>query len=234
MRLSQDESRFWRSGNWPGLELMRAHWVHHAFPKHFHDCYTIGINDAGSGRFDCRHKCEEAWPGTLNVIEPGEVHTGAASIKPGWVYRDFYISVECMRELAGQVDINGLPEFAFASVHDPQLANQFRRAFDVVSTPSAARLEQEYLLLSAIRGLCLGYGSHRQASDNANTQDRRAIGYVRDYLHAHYAEEMTTRQLAELVGWSPYRLIRAFHRAVGLPPHAYQNLLRLHEAQKRL
>jgi len=43
MTPAKDEARFWRSGKWPGIELMRAHWVRHAFPTHFHDCYTIGI-----------------------------------------------------------------------------------------------------------------------------------------------------------------------------------------------
>src|SRR6266581_7887775 len=99
MTPAKDEARFWRSGNWPGIELMRAHWVRHAFPKHFHDCYTIGINDHGAGNFQCRREKHNALPGTLNLIEPGETHTGQASADCCWTYRDFYIGVEPMREL---------------------------------------------------------------------------------------------------------------------------------------
>src|SRR5207253_4989719 len=56
-----DIACFWRSEKWIGIELMRVHWVHHTFPKHFHDSYTIGINDGGAGHFQCRHKNQEAW-----------------------------------------------------------------------------------------------------------------------------------------------------------------------------
>src|SRR5262245_11202053 len=121
MLLPIDEARSWRSAEWLGIELMRAHWDHHAFPKPFHDAYTIGINDEGAGNFECRHSRQEAWPGILNLIEPGELHTGEASSELGWIYRDFYISVERMRELARQVDIDTVPEFRSATALDPDL-----------------------------------------------------------------------------------------------------------------
>src|SRR5262249_29412598 len=89
--LLQDQAQFFRPHRWRGLELMRAHWVHHAFAKHFHDCYTIGINDRGAGCFECRHKNNNAWPDTLNLIAPGETHTGQARDGGGWIYRDFYV-----------------------------------------------------------------------------------------------------------------------------------------------
>src|SRR5262249_21164505 len=58
--LSRDQARFFRSDKWPGLELMQAYWVRHTFAKHFHDAYTIGINDYGAGSFHCH--LEEEYP----------------------------------------------------------------------------------------------------------------------------------------------------------------------------
>src|SRR5262249_57401687 len=99
MKLRADEAQFLRSGDSTDIELMCAHWVHHSFPRHFHDCYTIGINESGAGHFDCRNKTQNAWPGSLNLIEPGETHTGRASNQAGWIYRDFYVGFECMHKL---------------------------------------------------------------------------------------------------------------------------------------
>jgi len=69
MVLPVDQPRSYRSDKWRGIELMHAHWVHHAFPKHFHDVYTIAVNDEGAGNFKCRHRKQEASPGVLNLIE---------------------------------------------------------------------------------------------------------------------------------------------------------------------
>jgi AraC-like DNA-binding protein len=234
MNLRVDQAQFWHSDRSPGLELMRAHWVHHSFPKHFHDSYTIGINDGGAGHFQCRRKNQEAWPDTLNVIEPGDIHTGGASTGSGWIYRDFYISFERMRELARQANLDTVPEFRSATIDDPQLADQFRRAFEAMSGTPTAHLEQDYLLLKAIRRLCVRHAERRGPESTKRGKECLAISRIREYLHTYYVDEITTSRLADLVQWSPYHLIRAFHAQIGMPPHAYQNALRVNEAQKQL
>ena len=233
MKLTADKAHFWRSDKWPGFELMRAHWVRHSFSKHFHDCYTIGINDGGAGNFDCRHKKQDAWPGRLNLIEPGETHTGGASSECGWLYRDFYISVECMHDLARRVNVTQIPEFCSATVHDPELAHEFREVFVAMTTMPATHLEQDYLLVKAIRRLCVRHGCQQPAHVRVS-KEREAISRIRDYIHAHFAEEITISRLASLTGWSTFHLIRAFHEATGIPPHAYQNTLRVAQAQEQL
>ena len=232
MQLRRDEARFWRGDTWPGIELMRAHWFRHTFPKHFHDCYTVGINDAGAGQFDCRRQRYEALPHSLNLIEPGETHTGQAFRDRGWIYRDFYISTEYMYELAKQVETNRAPEFRSAAVHDPELANQFRRAFDAL-TGTATVLEQDHVMLRAIRNLCIRHTDQRTLHARVS-HEPAAVARVCDYVHARYADEITIGNLADIVGWSPYHLIRVFQREMGMPPHAYQSVLRVNEAQKRL
>jgi AraC-like DNA-binding protein len=213
---------------------MHAHWVHHAFPKHFHDCYTIGINDAGTGFFECRHDINQAWPGRLNLIAPGETHTGQVSGGRHWIYRDFYISVECMSELTVHLDMPGVPAFRSASVHDPDLASRFQHVFDAMSAIPETQLEQDYLLLHVIRRLFLRHAERQSTRTVTLQDDRRGVKRVREFVHAHYCEEMTTSRLAAVAGWSPYHLIRAFRRETGVTPHAYQNILRVSEAQKRL
>jgi AraC-like DNA-binding protein len=210
-----------------------AHWVRHSFDKHFHDCYTIGINDRGAGAFYCRGRKQEALPGTLNLIEPGETHTGEAVTGYGWRYRDFYIKVEAMHRFAEQVDIDALPEFRSPTARDPQLAQQLGRAFEALMMP-AARLEREYRLLKAIRVLITRHATHTSGRNAAISHDNNAVAHVRDYIHGNYAQEISSSQLASLVSRSPYHVIRTFHRQVGMPPHAYQNALGVSEAQKQL
>jgi AraC-like DNA-binding protein len=226
--------RFWRPIWWPGLELMSAHWVRHSFSKHFHDCYTLGFNEGGCGTFDCRGTKNRAAPGTLNLIAPGETHTGQAAAADGWLYRDLYIDSDCMAELVGYVGFEGVPEFHSAVVKDGELAGLFRVAFDLMVRLPPNRLEQEYHLLFAIRRLCVRHTTPRLRSEQDLAGDRSKISRIREYLHAHYEQTISTNDLARLVGWSCYHLIRAFHQQTGLPPHAYQKVVRVNEAKRLL
>jgi AraC-like DNA-binding protein len=216
-----DTPQFWRP--LPGIELMSAHWVRHSFSKHFHDCYTIGINDAGCGSFDCGGARHYATPGALNLIAPGETHTGQAAHADGWSYRDFYIDAACME---------GAPDFPSAVVQDAELARKFRLTFDLLRKIPSSRLEQEYHLLQAIRRLCDRHSTIRTSSEPL--EDRGRIVKVRDYLHAHFDRNVSTEELARVAGWSRYHTIRAFHHQAGLPPHAYQNIVRVNEARRLL
>ena len=57
---------------------------------------------------------------------------------------------------------------------------------------------------------------------------------VRDYLHAHLDEQVSTTALSRFSGLTESHLIRAFHREFGLPPHAYHMQLRLAQACEAL
>ncbi|MFL5303658.1 MAG: helix-turn-helix domain-containing protein [Polyangia bacterium] len=57
---------------------------------------------------------------------------------------------------------------------------------------------------------------------------------VRDILHARFAEPIGLPELAKEVGVSTFHLPRIFKREFGLPPHAYQNHLRIAEARRLL
>ena len=61
-----------------------------------------------------------------------------------------------------------------------------------------------------------------------------AIKHTKEYLQAHYAEEVPLQELAVAVNMSPFHLARIFRQTVGLPPHAYQMQLRLAHARTLL
>lgn len=234
MRGSADTVKFWRPVGWPGIELMKAHWVQHSFAKHFHDCYTLGINHSGCGVFDCGGSKHQANPGTLNLIAPGETHTGRAAQSHGWLYRDFYVDRECMIDLVHQAGGRGAPEFPSAVIEDPELARRFRFAFDLLAGSASNRLEQEYHLLLAVRRLIERHTTFSPHIEPERTAHRSKINAIREYLDAHYEQNVSANDLAKLAGWSCYYLIRTFHRETGIPPHAYQNVVRVNEARRLL
>jgi transcriptional regulator GlxA family with amidase domain len=66
------------------------------------------------------------------------------------------------------------------------------------------------------------------------SREQRVIRWVKDYLHAYYAQSISLDQLAAEVQLHPSTLIRAFHAEIGLPPHAYLTQVRIRHARHLL
>jgi transcriptional regulator GlxA family with amidase domain len=61
-----------------------------------------------------------------------------------------------------------------------------------------------------------------------------AIVRVKDWIDANYEQNVSIQFLAGLAGLSPYYLVRAFHKEIGIPPHKYQTVVRINRARKLL
>ena len=65
----------------------------------------------------------------------------------------------------------------------------------------------------------------------------RTASYVsraRAFLEEHWIRNVPLDELAQVAGVSKFHLARRFTEAVGLPPHTYQNQLRVNRAMEML
>ena len=62
-------------------------------------------------------------------------------------------------------------------------------------------------------------------------KERSAVGKARAYIREHFSENISLDTLSTVAGLSRYHLLRCFHKEIGLPPHAYQNQVRVAEAR---
>ncbi|MFQ4137402.1 AraC family transcriptional regulator [Nodosilinea sp. PGN35] len=230
-----DFARLWQPGI-AGIELFSAQLYHHSFAKHMHEAYTIGLTHRGVGGFFYRGSNHCAHPGSFKLIHPGEVHTGQAQDNDGWGFRNIYISVPKMQALLAQLEQPGLelPYFstAVSAAIDGAEKVRFKRLFAALSGPPNA-LAQESLLLECVAHLITRYaeGGCGWQPPKPETQ---AIAQVQAYIETHYADPVSIDTLAQLVGLSPYYLIRSFRRQVGVPPHSYQRHWQLVQAKRSL
>jgi AraC-like DNA-binding protein len=65
-------------------------------------------------------------------------------------------------------------------------------------------------------------------------EDSSVAMRVREYLEAHYSEDISLAQLAALTSRSPFHVARTFSKAIGLPPHAYLESIRIARARELL
>ncbi len=222
---------------WPGLagfEVFRAHWFETSFPPHQHDFYAVSWNESGRGAFDCRGELRDARPGTCNLIAPGEVHTGRATSPDGWAYRNLYLDPSRMRLLLAGVGRDRGSDVRFRSplVCDPVLAACLAWAFAALATPTS-QLEMDSQLLPVAARLVTDHVVDGEALPGTG-RERLAVRRVREWLDAHSDHNVSLAELAALAGLSPYTLVRAFGREVGVPPHRYQTCVRVNRARRLL
>jgi len=164
-----------------------------------------------------------------------------------WRYRALYPGTSLMLAIAeglhGQRSGRppALPRFTEAVLRDDEGARRLRRFHLASEDPRATLLRREELLVGALAWL-VGHHAARQQSWEPPLRPEprlagtraRTVRTVREYLDEHASENVSLTALAQLAGVSPCHLCRAFHREVGMPPHAYQTQLRVREAKRLL
>lgn len=233
-RMARDFVQYSRYCGLEGLEVMRARWVEHSFAPHMHDFYAVSLNYAGCGCFDCRGEVHQALPGTCNLIAPGEFHTGRAASRDGWSYCNLYIEIPLLNSLLSSVAGRATLDARFNSplVSDEVLATRLARVFASLSE-SNSRLQDQSWLLSVVARLATDHLMPTVVLGKVG-REQTAVRRVRDWLDANSGQDASIHSLAHLVDLSPYYLVRAFHKQVGIPPHKYQTMVRVHHARRLL
>jgi AraC-like DNA-binding protein len=231
---TRDFAQYSRCVGLDGLEVMSARWVNHSFAPHMHDFYAVSLNYRGRGAFDCRHEVHDAAPGTCNLIAPGELHTGRATSGDGWIYRNLHIEAALLTRLLQSSEWRGPMDVSFKAslVRDPVLGARLARVFASM-TESSSLLQNESLLLSVVARLITDHLVRGHAL-SPPVRAHAAVTRAREWLDANCEQNVSIRSLADLAGLSPYYLVRAFHRQVGVPPHRYQTIVRVHRARTLL
>lgn len=211
----------------------------HTAPRHVHHTYVFSLAIQGSWSMDCGHCGEKQilHSGDVLLTEPHEVYGGRTIGRAPW----FNLSVSISKEkLASLLDLAldgkkfSLPHYRAGAVRNPLLSRLFLALYDSLVnnlTPFA----QESLLLDWIAEV----GKHYSETPNELGTRRvyaesGAVRTVREYIHANVGENIKLDRLAEIGRLSPFHLNRIFASQVGVPPHEFQNHLRVEKAQRMI
>ena len=213
------------------VELLHAYYVQHAYPRHSHDYYVLSLIARGRQSFTHKDTKYRTPPGGLILINPGVTHTGEAADTQGFELRSLYPSTALMEtavfELTGR---RVLPFFKDVLV-DHHWATNSVSSLHRALLEGAGLLECESRLLWMLTQLIKRYADVGSAERHVG-QEKRAIQQVRQYIEEHSAESVTLNALAQYVSLSPYYLLRAFRAAVGMPPYAYLESVRIRHTQR--
>ena len=225
--------RLWRDPRYDALECINATFHTHEYARHTHESYVVGIIEAGCETYFCNGEQYYAGPGDFCLVNPEEVHDGAPH-DGGYTYRMIYPSVLFMMEIAEDVfnrPCHAPPMFVRSRVRDLELAHEFLAAH------KALELSGDVLECDQRMIIVLGKALARHAGMPAlKPVDREpsAAALAKDYIDAHFDDNIGLETLASLTSLSRHHFIRAFKREVGLTPHAYVTDRRIRRARQLL
>lgn len=215
-----------------GTHALRAEFRHRRFRPHFHDTYVIGATEQGAEIFEARGGRHVSPAGSLRLINPGEVHTGAPPRAGVWGYRCLYPSVSLMAGIAAELGRSAPPFFPDMVVPHPALAAMLLRALAGAEGP-ASRLGREAGLRVALAQIVVAQGAERPEIPPVR-REPQAVERARRFITDHLAQDIGLAEVAQAAGMSRFHLLRVFKAETGLTPFAFQAHARVVQARSLL
>jgi len=202
----------------PGVEAMTL-LTDHAFPRHSHDGFGIGVMTAGAQRSWSGIGPVESTAGDVITVNPGEMHDGTP-IHGARGWRMLYLDPALVAR-----------EIARPALRDPVLRGLFERLFaraTAAAVPEPLALEED--LLRALVNLLRRHGARPRPVRPTSP----AVAAARRRLDEAPERPVTLTELAALSGVDRFALLRGFARETGATPHAYLVQRRVRLAQRLL
>jgi len=203
----------------------------HAFGRHTHDQFGIGVILRGAQKSMSGRGIVEAEAGDVITVNPGEVHDGSPLGQNGRSWRMLYFDPAA---LAGPIlaltdSSTDSAELAHPAMRDGPTAKYFLSLFRTMTDPHGGQSEiegRENLLLLLARLI------ERPSCERIGAP--KAIEQARARIDDDPAAPLSLDELAAIGGVSQFQLLRGFSKVTGFTPHAYLVQRRLQRARKMI
>ncbi|QKW52746.1 AraC family transcriptional regulator [Streptomyces buecherae] len=229
----RERARHWQYAELPGVDLLSARYIRHAFPQHTHDGYVIGAITGGVEEIRLPTGVQRVGPGGVVMINPDVAHTARAGVPEGWAYHVLYPAAAMVDDIAAEVSASrGTAWFREPVVQDPESVRLIMAVHQAAERGNA--LAADTVLRQAIARLLRGHGGTLPDRPAPGGAGARAAARAREILEARMAAPPTLASLAAELGTGPFALLRAFRAAYGMPPHAWLTDARVRRARRLL
>ncbi|MFB9124205.1 AraC family transcriptional regulator [Paraburkholderia dipogonis] len=196
----------------------------HAFPRHSHDRFGVGVIVSGGHRSASGRGLVEARANDAIMVNPGEVHDGSPLDERGRAWRMLYFEPSMLVTAASELTGAAAHEIELTQpvAHDPLLKRLFERLFTVaVEAPLMPDdLAREEALLELFGHLVRVHATRPTRS--WSTAALGPIARAKARIDDDPSSPLTLADLAADSGMSRFQLLRGFAHEIGLPPHAYR------------
>lgn len=223
--------QFWRSSALPFVDCRWASDSSACYAPHAHASLSLGAVDDGQSVFRRDGAVHTLSRGDVVLIPAGEVHSCNPEDEGRWSYQMLYLDTDWLCRVVGEmgafdaVVVNRLPP----EVAPLRLYQRLSRLNACLFGRLPDAEKEVQLLLFA--GDVFAPARARRLPRTTRTTPQQGVRRVQELIAARYAESLSLDELARTAGMSRYHLVRAFHRALGMTPHAWQLDRRIQRAR---
>lgn len=226
-----NNTKFWKAAEFKNLELIKAQYATHTFPKHMHETYVLGVILKGVEKFYCKGKMYEAPAGSIIIVNPEEIHTGYSAGDIPWTYRCLYPSIDLMQTIQDQLTgaNKAIPYFPSKVIWDKKLHHKLK-SFHIGVEKNIDSLILHDEFMESISRLI---HHHAKGSFEFNEigSEPDAVKIICEYLQENFDKSVSISQLSSVTGLSQFYLIRTFKKHKGITPHKYLVNIRIQKAR---
>jgi AraC-like DNA-binding protein len=228
---SQERAYIWRHPELIGVELFRGVYRRYQAARHFHLGPAIGIVAKGAMNSYARGATHTLPAGTVFLINPEEVHAPGPVISEGWVLLAFYFSNDFYARLSQSL---GLEDFRFSElfVRNEPLTRRLLSLHRSLEQ-SGTGLELESKMLSVFGEIAQQY-VRVPLRNRGQKPEHQKVARAKEFLIENHRRATSLAELANIVDFSPYHLLRTFRSMVGLTPHDFLTQIRVERAKRLL
>jgi len=225
------EAKLWRADDLADAEFLRGRFVNYSYDPHTHALACFALITHGAIRIKVRGGEFVARAGDLFAVDAGVVHEGWPIGRGGWKQRTLYAGLGTLAaSVGGDPGRKSSIVLAGPLIQDAELSSSFldlHRHSERGRDP-LGRAERYFAFVARLfeRHARLSSGLAAPGLAVAGREDL-AIRRAREFLEQRLDAHVHLADIAEVAGLPPFRLLRAFVRATGMPPHAYRRQVRL-------
>jgi AraC-like DNA-binding protein len=226
--------RFWRPPQLPFVESRCARDSAACYAPHTHPLLSVGAVDGGASMFSREGRRSRLLRGDVVLIPAGEVHCCNPEDAAAWSYQMLYLDPQWVAGVVGEMYAETLDELQPcvltalpAHIRPPRLHAALTRLNRCLFSDMALA-DKEAALIEFVGGL---FGARARSFTRAPRLTPTRLHEMQSLIDVRCDEALTLASLAEAAGMSRYHFVRAFRRAVGMTPHAWQLDARINRAR---
>jgi AraC-like DNA-binding protein len=213
-----------------GIDLMSARFVRHSFAPHCHDELMIAVIHAGVKAFRHGRSRELAAPGSLSVVNPGEMHTGGREHGKELAYAALYLPRTAVASMLPDRN-NGCSIVRKPVIDDQEIWRYLASAHRLIIAGDDA-VSAEEAMTWGISLLFQRHGANRPVLPDAGCS--RTLNRATAFLQAYACDPISLEDVSKETGIGLFHLIRLFKRHLGLTPYAYLTQIRIARSRQLL
>ena len=217
----------------PGVEILDAEHAPRTWEV-YNTSFALALSESWSGGLSLEGRTTNVAPGEVILTAPGDVHVAAPNdARPGTL-RILMLTNDALRAMLSEVGWHAAPTWRQAVVApSPALRSALVKTFRTLS-PGHTPMQQQSRLLEVVSTLVpqLVGSTHLRLPDTSAMH--RAAERIRESILGERDDLLDLDSLARTTGLSRFQVVRAFKRRFGVPPHAYQILVRVYRGRELL